>query len=362
MKGISPVRLAVIGAGLVGERHCRLAVEHPDFELSVIIDADAQKQKLANSLGSGFLQSIEVVEADTCDAAIIATPNGDHLHSGLLCLERRWPCLIEKPIADTVSNGRLLELAFAEKRVPLLIGHHRRYHPFVERARQLLDDCELGNPVAASIVWAVRKPDDYFRQGAWRLDAEGGPLLINLIHELDLILCLLGPVEEVQAMDSNHQRKGRVEDTAGILLRHKSGMLTTVTLTDCGLSPWSFEGATGENPNIADTGISSWRIICTMGSFEFPSLHCWQNAGEGEGDWSKPLEISRLEMPRIDPLHEQLTHFARLSRGETDVPVVSGRNGLEALHLLEIIKTAIRSGSRETVSTTISETMAAPGE
>lgn len=342
-----PLRLVVIGAGLVGRRHARHAHRHPDFELAWIVDPDPACAELAKELGCRHATSLAKVEPADCDAAIVATPNGDHLPSGLACLERGWATLIEKPVADTVANGEKLVSAFEAAGLPLLIGHHRRYHPSFEIARDIISSERLGSPVMASLIWAVRKPDSYFKAGAWRRDADGGPLLINFIHEADLMLGMFGEVDEIRAMTSNHARKASVEDSAAILLRFSSGVIATVTLTDAALTPWSFEGASGENPTIAETGISSWRIGCTEGSFEFPGLRVWTDLAGETGDWSRPLKDEILNAEKVDPLDVQLTHFAQLASGTCERAMVSGRDGLDALRLVETVR-SLAAGCRET--------------
>lgn len=348
MSGAEPIRLAVLGAGLVGARHARQAFDHSEFDLCWVVDPDPSRKALAASFGCRLAKSLDEVPAGDCDAVIIATPNGDHLASAMACLKRRWASLVEKPIADSVENGEQMVRAFENQDVPLLIGHHRRYHPAVEAARKLIKGGEIGTPVMASLIWAMRKPDSYFDAGMWRRNADGGPLLINFIHEADLMLGLFGPVDEVQAISSSLARGGRVEDTAIVLIRFRSGVLASVTITDAALTPWSFEGATGENPTIAETGVSSWRIGCTAGSFEFPSLRVWTDANDGEGDWSHPLKEKPITTGKIDPLQAQLTHFAQLIRGETATAKVSGRDGLEALRLVEAVR--IAAGTRQPVS------------
>lgn len=206
MSGLPPVRVCLVGAGLIGERHARTVAGHPDCILTAIIDPDEHKHGLARELDARAYRTLDEMPEDSCEAVIVATPNGLHLPQGLACLERGLPCLIEKPIADSIASGQTLSDAFASAEVPLLIGHHRRYHPFVERARSLIASGEIGTPVFASIIWAVRKPHSYFDEGKWRLGSDGGPLLINLIHEIDLMRCIFGPLDTVQAIVSNLQR------------------------------------------------------------------------------------------------------------------------------------------------------------
>ncbi len=338
------VRLAVIGAGLIGARHAELAQDHPDCDLVAIVDPAPNTANLASRLGCAWHSELATIVDGSLDAAIVATPNALHLPVALACLERGLPCLVEKPVADTLDNAQTMVDAFEHAGLPLLVGHHRRYHPFVAATRDLLASGEIGSPVCASIIWAVRKPDSYFADGPWRLGADGGPLMLNLIHEIDLMRHVFGDIAEVTAMVSNHQRQSPVEDTAAVSFRFASGMLATAILSDAALTPWSFEGASGENPNIATTGIASWRVGCTRGAFDFPTMEVWRHAGEGAGDWSKPLQAARKAQQSVKPLHAQLTHFIRLVQGLDSEPLVSGREGLEALRAIRAIQHSAATG------------------
>lgn len=330
-------RIVVIGAGLVGERHARLVAENPRCQLVAIVDPRSEIDTLAQSLSCERLNDMAALPANACDAAIVATPNHNHFAAAMQCLQRRLPCLVEKPITDDLVEGEKLVAAFETANVPMLVGHHRRYHPFVADTKNLIASGEIGHPVCASIIWAVKKPDSYFQAGAWRLGADGGPIMINFIHEIDLMRCLFGELIEVNALASNYQRETTVEDTAAMLMRFKNGMIATAILSDAALTPWSFEGATGENPNIASTGISSWRIGCSEGAFEFPILRVWKNDGSELGDWSKPLASQQLNSEKIAPLQLQLQHFVDLVQGITAQPKVSGREGLNSLRAAKAV-------------------------
>ncbi len=337
-------RLVVVGAGLVGERHARLVAENPDCELVAIIDPRQEIDGLALATNCERLDDLQDLAGHACDGVIIATPNHNHFKSAMLCLDRNLPCLIEKPITEDLASGERLVAAFEQAGVPLLVGHHRRYHPVIEHTRSLLASGEVGVPVCASMIWAVKKPDAYFKVGAWRLGADGGPIMINFIHEVDLMRCLFGEIAEVTAMASNHQRQTAIEDTAAVILRFERGLVATAILSDAALTPWSFEGAINENPNIAQTGVSSWRVGCSEGAFEFPLLRIWQNAGEGQGDWSRKLKSHTASLEAVVPLKLQLQHFVKLVKGEAQEPVVSGREGLNSLRAVRAIMHSAQIG------------------
>ena len=91
------------------------------------------------------------------------------------------------------------------------------------------------------------KHKNYFTEN-WRISKGGGPLGINLVHDLDIICYLLGPITYVQAFTSNKIRKYKVEDTATVNLIFKSGALCTINISDTIVSPWSYELTAGENP------------------------------------------------------------------------------------------------------------------
>jgi predicted dehydrogenase len=104
-----PVRIAVIGAGLIGERHAKLVARHEMTELAAIVDPAPQSNELAKELNCKKLDDISELSLDDIDGAIIATPNANHLKSGLFFANKNIPCLIEKPIADNLKNAELLE-------------------------------------------------------------------------------------------------------------------------------------------------------------------------------------------------------------------------------------------------------------
>lgn len=344
MNNIKQDNIAVLGAGLIGMRHAKELMAHPTIRLLALIDPDETKRDMAHEFGCAYHPSLDELDGDTCDGIIIATPNADHLPSALKAAEMGLPALVEKPIAGNLEDAQRLADAFSNMSLPLLVGHHRRYHPFVKRAKQIIDDHELGQPVIVSAMWAVYKPDDYFKRGAWRTAQDGGPLLINFIHEADLLLHLFGPIDTCEAMKSHAYRGQSTEDSVVMNLRFQSGVLASFALSDCALSPWSFEGASGENPNIARTNIAPWNIACTKGAFNFPNLEIWTHGGNGPGDWSKPLQTHREPAANKNPLREQLSHFSDLISGRADTPVCSGQDGINALKLVQTILTAANKG------------------
>ena len=140
-----------------------------------------------------------------------------------------------------------------------------------ETAR-LLAAGSLGRLVAVSGIWCVRKPDDYFLP-AWRRAPGGGPVLINLIHEIDLLRCLAGEIVAVGGCTSNAVRGFATEDSAALTLNFAGGAVGAMVLSDAAVSPWSWEQASGENPvRFFENEQNPYRFLGTEAALEFPRL------------------------------------------------------------------------------------------
>ncbi|MEO0913129.1 MAG: Gfo/Idh/MocA family oxidoreductase [Pseudomonadota bacterium] len=320
------MRLLIAGLGLVGARHAEAARNHPKIELAATVDPTLEGIENTPHFPSVAAVNIPV------DAALIATPTGTHAALGAEAAARGWAVLVEKPIAASITEGKALIAACEAAGVPLLVGHHRRQHAFIQTAREGIASGAVGTPVGVSAIWSVRKPAPYFKT-AWRGDANGSPVMINLVHDIDLLQYLLGEIREITPLLSGATRKGATEDTAAIALSFASGALGTILMSDSAPSPWSFEAASGENPNIAAGGRDSYRIIGTEGALGLPSLTLWG----GAKDWSERLQTRPLTAPRTDPLAAQLDHFHDVVANGA-APVCSGADGLSALAVAEAVR------------------------
>lgn len=336
-----PVRLAVVGAGLIGKRHAEHAALVPGVVLSAIVDPSPVGRELADRLGAkSFASFAEMVATDRPDGVIIATPNQVHVANGLEAIAAGVPAIVEKPIADDVASATRLVEAAEKAAVPLLVGHHRRYNPMIQKAREIIEAGRLGRLLTLHGTFWLMKPDDYFDIG-WRREPGAGPVFLNLIHDVDLFRYLCGEIVSVQAHESNAVRGHAVEETAVILLRFASGVLGTVNVSDSVVAPWSWELTTGENPAYPQQAQFCYQIGGTHGALTVPDLEFWSNPGKRS--WWEPLVRERVPFTPEDPLTAQIRHFADVIRGDAQ-PLVSGREGLNTLKVIAAVKEASRTG------------------
>lgn len=287
------------------------------------------------------------------DAAIICTPNQTHVPIALeLIAAGIQSILVEKPISTTISEGVKLIAAAREGGVKVLVGHHRRFNPYLLAAKRCVDSGSLGKIIAVQGSWCLQKVDPYFDGiGEWRRSrANGGVVLINLIHEVDLLQYLLGPIVTVSAFEAQKTREHDAEEGAAVILRFESGTIGTFILSDCVPSPWAFEVGTGENPMIPqvekDEGAGGfYRLMGTRASLSVPDLTRWSYDGGKQG-WTEILTKEELMLDReIVPFDEQMKHFVGVVRGDQE-PSCTGEEALRAMVVCEAIKRSMSTGKQ----------------
>ena len=338
---MNPLRIAVIGAGYMGRKHIRYLAASAQWRLAAVVDPDAGAGRAAREHGARYHRGVgELLAREPVDGAIVASPTALHEEVGLRCIDAGIPVLVEKPICATVESAERLNRAAERAGVPLLVGHHRRYNPAAAAAKRLLDDGVLGRLVGISTIWCMCKPDSYYK-AAWRRQPGGGPVLTNLIHEIDLLRYLAGDITEVAGFTGNAVRGFATEDSAALTMRFAGGALASVVMSDSAPSPWSWEQASGESPQFPDSGRNPTRFFGTEAALEFPRLVVWRY--RGTKSWTSPLAAEGVSVPGGDAFALQLSHFAAVVR-DGAAPLVTGREGQRTLAATLALFEAARSG------------------
>lgn len=339
--------VAVLGAGAIGRMHIERMLAHDQVQLAGIADPGEPARALAAQLNvPWFADPLALLAETPAKAVIVATPNATHADLGLACLARQLPVLMEKPIADTLANAQRLCDASGQTGVPILVGHQRRHNPLLRRARELVQAGALGRPVSATVMATWLKPDSYFDM-EWRRQTGGGPVLINMIHDIDLLRFLLGEVVSVQAERSSAVRGFAVEDTAAALLRFDSGVLATLVTSDAVAAPWNWDLAASEASHYAKQDVDSIFVTGTEGSLTLPQLQLFRF--QGRRGWHEPLSQERTPLHRVDPYVEQLRHLRAVAEGR-EAPLCSAHDGLRTLQATLAVHEAAASGSTVTLA------------
>ncbi|WP_394789951.1 Gfo/Idh/MocA family protein [Rhodoferax sp.] len=342
---MTQLKIAVAGAGIIGLAHIEVLQKSPRCTLSAIVDLSPGAVAIAARAGVPLYTSLEaLLAASKPDGIILATPNHLHVPQALQCIAAGLPVLLEKPVAPTLAEGEQLVKVVEETGARLLIGHHRAHSPIMAKAKEVVDSGRLGKLVTVMGSAQFFKPDDYFAAGPWRTQPGGGPILINLIHEVHNLRMLCGEITAVQAFASNTTRGFAVEDTVAINLRFASGVLGSFMLSDTAACPRSWEQTSQENKAYTTyTDEDCYVIAGTDGSLSVPTMRLKTYPRPEDRSWWKEFESGVVGMVRDDPLKHQMHHFADVIEGQAP-PLVSARDGLQNLRVTEAIAEAAKTG------------------
>jgi predicted dehydrogenase len=220
--GQRPLRVAAVGCGHLGTYHARILRDHPGAELVHVVDVDADKAAaLAAETGCEPLTCLNDLPGDL-DAVTIAVPTSVHAATAVPLLERGVPCLVEKPLAGTLEDADRILYAAQRGNAALSVGHVERFQPGLRKVR------ELG--IRPRFIECHRLTPFSFRS------MDIGVVHDLMIHDLDLILDLMGP--EVASLDA---AGGAIltdsEDMASVRLVFADGGRASVTSSRASLSP-----------------------------------------------------------------------------------------------------------------------------
>lgn len=338
------VRLAIVGAGVIGKRHIAAIGDTPDCELVAIADPFPAAVAVAEENGVRWFADTGDMLADARpDGVIVATPTEHHPAPCLAAIDAGAHVLVEKPITATLAEAEAIIARSAETKRHVLVGHHRRYYPVTDKARELVRGGTLGRLVAVSGQWTVKKATAYFEPD-WRKKRAAGPILTNLIHEMDSLRYICGDVAGIAAEMSCGFMGQEKEDVAACVIRFAGGALGTFILSDQTPSPWAWEFATGENPAFPRSAQNAYRFMGTEAALDFPNLALWTHEG-GVTDWNHAMTPRAIELELGDAFAAQCRHFCAVIRGD-ETPRITAADATETLRATLAVFDSAESGKR----------------
>lgn len=347
------IKFLLSGPGLIGKKHAELIELHEDCSLeAVVVPENSPDRSILSTINArGYSDIDDALNNESIDAAIISSPNCFHFQQAMSCLLRGIPVLVEKPITDNINSALDLVRQSEKLHVSVLVGHHRTYSPLLDVARSFLETESFGKMVCVQGSALFYKPSQYFKDGEWRTKLGGGPILINLIHEIGLLRYFCGEIKRVFAFSSNNIRKFEVEDTVAISFEFVNGVLANFLLSDTAASTKSWEMTSGENPMYPHyPNQNCYHFSGTNGSLDFPNMEARSYAEIGEGSWSKAFKFEKLKTFPKDPLELQLNHFIDVICSGAQ-PKVSARDGYMNILVVQAIEQSMKSGVAVTIDT-----------
>ena len=161
--------MVIAGLGLVGKRHADAIDKEDDIDLVAIVDPSEDAVNYSNKNNLPIYPSLEdMFLKEVPDGVILATPTPMHSEHAIYCLNKECPIMIEKPIATSSEDARALVETSEHFEIPVLVGHHRRHNPIIQKAREIILSGEIGEIRAIHANCWFYKPDDYFEIAPWR--------------------------------------------------------------------------------------------------------------------------------------------------------------------------------------------------
>ncbi len=337
-------RLASIGVGMIGTVHTKSLKREERCEYVAMCDSDPAKKEAADAAGIPFYRDyVEMIETEKLDGVVVAVPNDRHGEVGTVCADHGLHLFMEKPIAPTIAESQQLIDAAERNGVHLLVGHHRRFNPLMTAMKEIIGRGELGKIVGISMLWAMLKPDEYFVQGPWRKKPGGGPVLINLIHEIDNLRYLYGEISSVYGVVSNEARGFPVEDTVGLTLQMADGAIATILLTDTVPSIWAYEQTMAEFDHFYQGNGNIYHFFGTEASIAFPEMLKVSYPKGGPRGWQHPVQTAQLNLKTADPYPLQMRHFCNVVLGK-EKPRTDGKDALQTLKVTMAVIESARTG------------------
>ncbi|HZO21360.1 MAG TPA: Gfo/Idh/MocA family oxidoreductase, partial [Steroidobacteraceae bacterium] len=230
-----PIRIAVVGCGRIAANHFKAIEAHRnELRLVAVCDNDPQALEAAQRRHDvpGYGSIVELLKSEV-DVVALCTPSGLHPLHAVLAARAGCHVITEKPMATRWSDGLSMVRECDEAGVHLLVVKQNRRNATLQLLKSALDAKRFGrvHMVLINVFWS--RPQSYYDSAKWRgtWEFDGGALMNQASHYVDLIDWLIGPVESVQAYIATLARNIQVEDTATVGVRWRSGALGSVNVT-----------------------------------------------------------------------------------------------------------------------------------
>lgn len=334
------VRFALVGCGRIAQSHFEALAQHPDScELVDVCDVDPiALQAAAEATGARPHASLGAMLAQTtADAVILTTPSGLHPAQAIEVARAGFNVVSEKPMATRYQDGLDMVKACDLAGVRLFVVKQNRRNATLQLLKRAMEQRRFGRVymVTLNVFWT--RPQDYYDAAPWRgtWEYDGGALMNQASHYVDLLDWLIGPLESVQAYTATLERRIQAEDTAAVALRWRSGALGSLNVTML-TYPKNLEGSItilGEKGSVRIGGVA------------VNEVQHWEFAEPNEDD-AKVAEASYATTSVYGfghPLYYD--NVIKTLRGEAAAET-DGRSGLRSLETLTAIYRSARDGAR----------------
>jgi UDP-N-acetyl-2-amino-2-deoxyglucuronate dehydrogenase len=318
----------VIGCGRIAPKHTESIRAIPEAELIAVCDlVPGKAEDFARKYkAEPYLDYQELLKREDLDIVTIATPSGNHAEIGIAAAQAGKHVMVEKPMAMTLQEADLLIKTCKECGVKLGVIHQNRFNKAIKILRTALEAGRFGKLTHGQATVRWNRNQEYYAQAPWRGTKlqDGGVLMNQSIHNIDLLQWMLGPVDSVYGYTATALRKIEMEDVAGAVLRFKNGAIGLIEAAST-IYPKNIEETLnifGETGSVIIGGIAVNRVEV----WEFP---------DSEAEKEQIFASQESDPPTIYGFgHREIIEDMIKAVQNDGIPAVSGEEGRKALEII----------------------------
>jgi UDP-N-acetyl-2-amino-2-deoxyglucuronate dehydrogenase len=334
------IKVALVGCGRISVNHFD-AIKHHQSRIQLVDICDQSPESLSRAISltstKGCLNLSDMLKSTSADLVVLATPSGLHPEQAQQIAKSGRHVMTEKPMATRWSDGIQMVKACEDANVRLFVVKQNRNNTTLQFLKKAIQQGRFGKifSVAVNVFWT--RPQTYYDSANWRgtWEFDGGALMNQASHYIDLLDWLMGPVESVMAYTATLARDIEVEDSGAVALRWRSGALGTVNVSML-TYPKNMEGS---------ITILGEKGTVRVGGVAVNEIKTWDFSDSKVED--AEIANASYQTTSVYGLGHRLYYdnVIKTLRGEATADT-DGREGLKSLELLIAMYISSRDGKR----------------
>lgn len=330
-------RIGLVGCGRISKNHFDALRKVDGLALSAVCDIDAERAARAGEeQGVPSYRSLdEMLRSGEVDVVTICTPSGLHSAHGIAAAQAGKHVVTEKPMSLSLRQADDLVRACDDAGVQLFVVKQNRLNPPIQLLKRAVDKGRFGRIFMANVTVRWQRPQDYYDAEPWRgtWEFDGGAIMNQASHYVDLMQWLVGPVESVMGKTATQARRIEAEDSGIGILKFRSGALGVIEVNVL-TYPRNFEGS---------ITIIGERGTVKIGGTAVNRVEHWTFAEYDDDD--KLVEAANTNPPNVYGFGHDgyYRNVLAVLRGQAK-PETDGRAGRKSLELILGIYESTKTG------------------
>src|SRR3954471_20452049 len=239
-------RVGIVGCGRISQHHVDAIAKIDGLTIAAVCDIDESRARaVGDRIGVPSFGSLDaMLQKAEMDIVSVCTPSGLHPDHGIAAAKAGKHVVREKPMALSLAAADSLVEACERAKVKLFVVKQNRLNPPIRLLKRAVERGRFGKIFLANVTVRWQRPQDYYDaepwRGTWAFD--GGAIMNQASHYVDLVQWIVGPVESVMAKTATQARKIEAEDSGAAVLRFASGALGVIAVNVL-TYPRNFEGS-----------------------------------------------------------------------------------------------------------------------